>query len=66
VVIAASVRKERQGRALAEWVANLVPSDATVDLIDLGDCALPEDELLQPGGGQKSEIAGGWQKRTGS
>lgn len=57
-VIAASVRKERVGRQLADWVAETVRTDtAEVDLIDLAECELPPDELLQPGGGQRSEIA---------
>jgi NAD(P)H-dependent FMN reductase len=58
-LIAASVRKERQGRLLTDWVAELVTlTGAAVDLIDLAECTLPHDELLQPGGGgQRSEIA---------
>jgi NAD(P)H-dependent FMN reductase len=57
-VIAASVRKQRLSRVLAEWIAGLVPGEkAGVDLIDLAEHPLPDDELLQPGGGPRSEIA---------
>ena len=56
-VIAASVRAQRQCRILADWVAALLPAEYKLDLIDLAECALPDDELLQPGGGPRSEIA---------
>lgn len=57
-VIAASVRTERLGRLLADWAAErATASGAEVDVIDLADCELPADELLQPGGGPRSRIA---------
>ena len=58
-VLAASVRKQRLARALADWVVGLVPPDvAEVDLIDLAEVDLPDDELLAPGGADvRSPIA---------
>ena len=57
-VIAASVRKERLSRMLADWAVGRAPGIAAdVDLIDLAECDLPSDELLQPGGGPRSSIA---------
>ncbi len=56
-VIAASVRKERLSRAIADWVGGRLPEGADLDLIDLAEVELPDDELLQPGGGVDSEIA---------
>lgn len=57
-VIAASVRKERLSRMLADWAAGRAPGIAAdVDLIDLAECELPDDELLEPGGGPRSAIA---------
>lgn len=57
-VIAASVRKERMSRLIADWATEAVPMQmAEVDLIDLAECELPDDGLLQPGGGRRSSIA---------
>lgn len=57
-VIAASLRGERMGRVLAEWAATRVAAlPAVPDLIDLAEVALPDDELLQPGGGRPTAIS---------
>ncbi|MGC5011773.1 NADPH-dependent FMN reductase [Streptosporangium sp. DT93] len=57
-VIAASVRKERLSRTLADWAAGRASgSGVDVDLIDLAECDLPDDRELQPGGGPRSVIA---------
>jgi NAD(P)H-dependent FMN reductase len=57
-VIAASIRTDRLGRTLSDWAAERASATgAEVDLIDLADCRLPADELLQPGGGPRSPIA---------
>jgi NAD(P)H-dependent FMN reductase len=59
-LISASVRGERMGRVLADWAATrtaaALPGSA-LDLIDLAECDLPDDGLLQPGGGRRSMIA---------
>ncbi|MEU4236839.1 NAD(P)H-dependent oxidoreductase [Actinoplanes sp. NPDC026619] len=54
VVIAASLRGERMGRVLADWAATRTPAPA--ELIDLAETTLPDDNLLQPGGGQATEL----------
>ena len=57
-VLAGSVRGERLSRTLTEWAAGRVAATAAeVDLIDLAEHRLPDDELLQPGGGPRSAIA---------
>ncbi|MFC4149775.1 NADPH-dependent FMN reductase [Micromonospora mangrovi] len=57
-VIAASVRKERLSRVLAEWACGKADGIADVDLVDLAECALPDEEHLEPGGGgPRSAIA---------
>ena len=57
-VIAASVRKDRMSRVLADWAASRADAaGAAVDLIDLYECTLPDDALLEPGGGPRSSIA---------
>lgn len=57
-VITASTRSERLGRTLTDWaVARAAATGADVDLLDLAECDLPADELLQPGGGFRSPIA---------
>ncbi|WP_345711391.1 NAD(P)H-dependent oxidoreductase [Kineococcus glutinatus] len=57
-VIVGSVRAERLGRVLADWAAGRAMSTgAGIDLIDLADSPLPDDALLQPGGGPRSPIA---------
>jgi NAD(P)H-dependent FMN reductase len=59
-VIAASVRDQRMGRAIAEWASFRTSSDGAsgggssargvdVDLIDCAECDLPDDGLLRPG-----------------
>ena len=58
-VIAASLRGERMGRVLADWAADRMATTLggpTPDLIDLAGVTLPDDELLQPGGGQATEL----------
>ncbi|WP_327037852.1 NAD(P)H-dependent oxidoreductase [Micromonospora maris] len=55
-VISGSVRTERMGPTIAGWVVAAL-DDATVDLIDVADVALPDDSLLWPGGGPRSEVA---------
>ncbi|WP_189077382.1 NADPH-dependent FMN reductase [Mangrovihabitans endophyticus] len=60
VVLAASVRGERTGRLLADWAAGRVGEQTQFDapdLIDLAECELPDDELLQPGGGRRTPIS---------
>ncbi|GIJ40935.1 NADPH-dependent FMN reductase [Micromonospora andamanensis] len=67
-VISGSVRKDRMGPSIAQWVAAaLGPAGALdpavaldpapVDLIDVAQVELPDDSLLYPGGGPKSEVA---------
>lgn len=56
-VIVASVRKQRLGRVIADWVAAQVPEGVRVDVIDLADVVLPDDELIQPGGGQTTALS---------
>jgi NAD(P)H-dependent FMN reductase len=58
-VIVASLRGERMGRTLGDWVATRVPAAlgaAPPDLIDLAEITLPDDEHLQPGGGHPTEL----------
>ncbi len=56
-VIAASIRGERMGRVLADWAVTRVAAQfGPPDLIDLAECTLPDDGLLQPGGGTPTEI----------
>lgn len=46
------------GSAVAAWVVSRVrTSGVSTELIDLADVTLPDDRLLQPGGGPRSEIA---------
>ena len=58
-VIAGSLRGERMGRVMADWAAERIAAGpgGTVDLIDLAGVALPDDELLQPGGGGGTELS---------
>ncbi|WP_127481122.1 NADPH-dependent FMN reductase [Nocardioides pantholopis] len=57
-VLAASVRRDRISRTLGDWAAGRAAEVAgTVDLIDLAESELPDDGLLQPGGGPRSAIA---------
>lgn len=57
-VFVGSIRKDRMGGDIAAWAASraaiLAPE---VDLIDLAAVKLPNDELLEPGGGPRSSIA---------
>lgn len=57
-VITASVRDERVGGAVADWVAASLKRIAgvEVDVLDLADIALPDDRLLIPGGGPLTEV----------
>jgi len=58
-VITASVRSERLGATLTDWAAaRAAATGADIDLLDLAECELPSDLLLQPGGGLRSPIAG--------
>ncbi|MBU2664547.1 NAD(P)H-dependent oxidoreductase [Actinoplanes bogorensis] len=58
VVLAASLHGERMGRVLADWAgARVTDRFATHDLVDLAECPLPDDELLQPGGSGETVIA---------
>jgi NAD(P)H-dependent FMN reductase len=57
-VITASVRSERLGATVTDWAAGrAAATGADIDLLDLAECHLPSDELLQPGGGRRSPIA---------
>ncbi|WP_193608718.1 NADPH-dependent FMN reductase [Nocardioides lijunqiniae] len=63
-VIIASIRKDRMGDVIGTWVAAGLSRSAAlnglsihVDLIDLASVSLPSDDLLEPGGGPRSEIA---------
>lgn len=57
-VIIGSVRKDRVGGDIAAWAAaHAEQTGAAVDLIDLASVDLPDDALLEPGGGPRSEIA---------
>ncbi|MFI7548941.1 NADPH-dependent FMN reductase [Micromonospora sediminimaris] len=67
-VISGSVRKDRMGPTIARWVAAALgpaaapgpaaaADPAPVDLIDVAQVELPDDSLLYPGGGPKSEVA---------
>ncbi|QGG96627.1 NADPH-dependent FMN reductase [Actinomarinicola tropica] len=58
VVVSSSVREDRVSPSIAKWVcAALVARDVDVDLMDLSDVELPDDALLQPGGGPRSQVA---------
>jgi hypothetical protein len=57
-VIAASIRGERMGRVLADWAVTAVADRiGKPELIDLAECDLPGDDLLQPGGGRPTAIS---------
>jgi NAD(P)H-dependent FMN reductase len=57
-VISASVRDDRIGSTIAAWAAGRAgATGAAVSLIDLAQVQLPDDRLLQPGGGPRSDIA---------
>ncbi|WP_432535748.1 NADPH-dependent FMN reductase [Kineococcus arenarius] len=56
MLLVASVRDARVGRAVADWVAARAAMSFDVDLIDLAEVDLPEDRLLQPGGGVPTPI----------
>lgn len=56
-MISASVRKDRLGPTIAEWVVAALDRPADVDLIDVAEIRLPDDSLLSPGGGPRSEVA---------
>ncbi|MPY79603.1 MAG: NADPH-dependent FMN reductase [Actinophytocola sp.] len=56
-VISASVRNDRMGAPIADWVINQVDEGTKTDLIDLATIELPDDSLLYPGGGPKTEVA---------
>lgn len=58
IVTAASVRDGRVGIGIANWaVARARATGASVTLIDLAETLLPDDGLMQPGGGPRSSIA---------
>ncbi|MFC7549014.1 NADPH-dependent FMN reductase [Plantactinospora sp. GCM10030261] len=50
-VVSASVRKDRMGPVIADWVIAAMDESVEVDLIDLAETTLPDDSLLYPGGG---------------
>ena len=56
-VISASVRTERMGPAVARWVLAALDETVDADLIDVAEITLPDDSLLYPGGGPRSEVA---------
>lgn len=58
VVISASVRQGRINPSITDWVLThlLQHFDLEVDLIDLASTTLPDEGLLQPGGGPPSEV----------
>lgn len=58
-VISASVRAERMSPLVADWVVGAWERTAVgkTDLIDLAEVTLPDDSLLYPGGGPRSEVA---------
>jgi NAD(P)H-dependent FMN reductase len=57
-VIAASVRDQRMGRAIAEWAAfRNASADRDVDLIDCAETDLPDDGLLRPGAGAGTAVS---------
>lgn len=57
-VISASVRDDRVGIGIAIWAAaRAQATGASVTLIDLATTQLPDDGLLQPGGGPRSSIS---------
>lgn len=57
-VISSSIRSERMSPSIADWVlTELTERDGTlVDQIDLTQVALPDDNLLSPGGGPATEV----------
>jgi NAD(P)H-dependent FMN reductase len=57
-VISSSIRNERMSPTIADWVQDaLTERDRIeVDLIDLAEVALPDDNLLSPGGGPATEV----------
>ncbi|MEG9227240.1 NADPH-dependent FMN reductase [Aeromicrobium sp. Sec7.5] len=59
LVISSSVRAERIGPAIAHWVVAALDAveGVELDLIDLAEITLPDDALLSPGGGPRSEVA---------
>ncbi|GAB3706882.1 NADPH-dependent FMN reductase [Mariniluteicoccus flavus] len=52
LVVIASIREDRIGHHLADWVSSHLGADArfAVDVIDLAETRLPDDRLLEPGG----------------
>lgn len=44
------------GPTIADWVVAALDTSITVDLLDVADVTLPDDSLLVPGGGPKSEV----------
>lgn len=57
-VISSSIRDDRMSPSIADWVlTTLTECDGIeVDLIDLAQIALPDDNLLSPGGGPATEV----------
>lgn len=55
-VLVGSVRKQRLGRLLSNWIAEHIPAPHHADLIDLAEIDLPDDALLQPGGGPSTNL----------
>lgn len=59
-VIAGSVRSGRFGHRLVDWTARRLDErqSVVVDVVDPASCELPDEELLQPGGGPPSSVTG--------
>ncbi|TDB82776.1 NAD(P)H-dependent oxidoreductase [Micromonospora sp. KC721] len=57
VVVVASVRGDRIGRVVGDWVTEQIPGDVRTQVVDLADLHLPPDSELQPGGGQPTPVS---------
>ncbi|GAB3062614.1 MULTISPECIES: NADPH-dependent FMN reductase [Micrococcales] len=57
-VISSSIRDDRMSPSIADWVLTSLAENhgIEVDLIDLAQIALPDDNLLSPGGGPATEV----------
>ncbi len=58
LVLVASVRKARLGNLIGDWVADLARTKGPVDVVDLATVELPDDALLEPGGGPLTPLTG--------
>lgn len=57
VVVVASVRQPRIGRAVADWVVDRAPGGARTRVVDLAEVVLPSDADLRPGGGARTPVS---------